>query len=71
MIKIKEKFKGSMWRRGYQTGRQEAIEEINVYLTKWLYAFANRPIKERENAYEEVAKIRKEIRSKLEKLEKA
>src|SRR3990167_8329586 len=44
---------------------KEAERGVGEYLTKWLNDFANRPLNERENAFNEVVKIRTALLKKL------
>lgn len=43
------------------------IEEIDLYLTQWLKDFANKPLKERKNAFEEVYQIRRILLNRFKK----
>ena len=55
-----------------EMARKDVVKEIRKivgeYLTQWLRDFANRPLKERENPFNEVAKIRKALSDILTKL---
>lgn len=49
--------------------RQRIVGLLKSYFTDWLNAYANRPIDERHNAFDEVADIRNEILDEVEAIE--